>query len=496
VTQSGTHVDSSATIEGPAWTGKGLDESAGRYPLSVEGAVFRLVDQLLPGIITTTRQARMYSVHALAWADARERGLDSDETAAFVRRCEVVTAAIHHLHQAHRRRLKSAHGEDRIKRFIGDEGLAVRPAAELDGMSAAGFANVYLGPTVKVGLLSPDRPPRAGERSDLGALRGGLAGLCELAERETVPVAELEAAGHLCLCAGAESSDGEHLRRILFEDAEEDRHEDRYRQLTCHMLLEAIGDQNVDDVDAVFRERWGFGPLLTPISPIRAHVGRGWRAAILRNYSVGAWRALWRWLAARLAEEPMTVEKLGLRLIAELDDVSLAELVADLPARADGDSLIPLERDLEAEEWTPMVALRMLILGAKRLEDLDEETAALFIGTDHRDLGPRWVAARLREGDDDGLDVFARDLVEILIRRAKRVALGKMRLRDGKPWVPSRLRDRDGLLTAHGEEGAGHVSLRTGSLTEILVGLGALTRDGKEAISATPLGLELRERTA
>lgn len=107
-------------VEGPAWTSKGIAESPGRYPLRVEGAVFRLVDQLLPGIITTTRQARMYALHALAWPEARERGLTDDEAEAFVRRCEVILAAIHHLHRDHLTELSSAHGENRIERFLGD----------------------------------------------------------------------------------------------------------------------------------------------------------------------------------------------------------------------------------------------------------------------------------------------------------------------------------------------------------------------------------------
>jgi hypothetical protein len=483
-------------VEGPAWTGKGLDESAGRYPLSVEGAVFRIVDKLLPGIITTTRHARMYSLHALAWTEAADRGYDRDEAASFVRRCEVVIAAIHHLHRPHQMLLRSAHGEEKIGRFLGESGLEVGRAAQQKGLSADGFANVYLSPVVKVGLLSPDRPPSAGARADLTALREGLGDLLELAERGTIPLHELESAGQLCLCGGAYAPDGELIRRVLFEQPEDDRSDDRYRQLTCHMLLDAIGSDEVHDVDARFRERWGFGPLLEGDSGDHAHVGRGWRAAILRNYSVGAWRALWRWLVGRLAEEPMTVKALGGRLIDELGDISVADLLAGLPPRTDGEGLLPAEVTLEEEEWSPLLALKMLALGAKRLDDLDEETAKLFVGTDHRDLGPRWIAARLAESKGHGLDAFARELVEILIRRAKRVALGKMQLKDGRPWVPSRLRDRDGLLTAHGEEGAGDVSLRTGSLTEILAGLGALTRDENWTTTVSPLGLELGERTA
>lgn len=483
-------------VEGPAWTGRGLDESAGRYPLSVEGAVFRLVDQLLPGIITTTRHARMYSLHALAWADARERGLDPDRAAEFVRRCEVATAAIHHLHRPHQARLRSAHGEERIGRFLGENGLDVERAARPKGMSTEGFADVYLAPTVTVGLLSPERPPGAGARSETSALRAGLGDLCDLARSDAIPLHQLEAAGHLCLCAAAGAPDGELLRRVLFEDPEEDRPEDRYRQLTCHMLLDAIGDEKTNDVDAAFRERWGFGPLLGGDGPARAHVGRGWRAAILRNYSVGAWRMLWRWLVEQLVETPMTVGQLGDRLAAELGGFSVAELVAASPDRVDGDTLLPVESALAGEEWTPLLSLRMLVLGAQRLDDLDETTAALFVGTDRHDLGPRWIAGRLEESGSDRLETFGRELVEILIRRAKRVALGKTRLEGGRPWVPSRLRDRDGLLAAHGEEGAGDVSLRTGSLTEILLGLGALARDEDGGISTTPLGSELRDRTA
>ncbi len=64
-------------VEGPAWTGFGIHESAGRYPLRVEAAVRNIVGRLLPGVITTTRHARMYGLHTLVWAEARERGLVS-----------------------------------------------------------------------------------------------------------------------------------------------------------------------------------------------------------------------------------------------------------------------------------------------------------------------------------------------------------------------------------------------------------------------------------
>lgn len=103
-------------VRGPEWVAAGLDESAGLYPLRVEPAVGRLVERLLPGVITTTTGARYYGLHTLAWADARQRDLDGEAAEEFVRRCEVVTAAVSLRHRefGHLRRLPAAHGEDQI----------------------------------------------------------------------------------------------------------------------------------------------------------------------------------------------------------------------------------------------------------------------------------------------------------------------------------------------------------------------------------------------
>ena len=107
-----------------------------------------------------------------------------------------------------------------------------------------------------------------------------------------------------------------------------------------------------------------------------------WRAAALRNFSVGAWRALWRWLAARLNAEPMTAQQLGERLADALDDVTVAEMLDELPDRMDGPALRPAETDLTALDWSPMRAVRELALGAQRLQDLHGPTLKAFIGTD------------------------------------------------------------------------------------------------------------------
>ncbi len=487
-------------VEGPAWTGRGLDMGAGRYPLQVERVVGRLVGRLLPGIITTTRHARMYSIHALAWADAEERGLDPEAAAELVRRCEVVAAAIYRHHTPHRVRLASAaHGEARIDQFTANGAFRVaEAAAPRHGLSQIGFRDVYVGPAAQVGLLTPGDPPRSGIRADVGELRTALGDLLALAERDEVPVEELAAAGHLCLCAVATAADGELLRDVFFARPDPQRVEDRCRQLSAHMLLRTIAAEPDVDPEAAFCADWGFGDPLDRLAGNRvAAVACGWRAAILRNYSVGAWRSLWRWLAEQLKREPMTVEQLGDVLADALGDLSVQRFIGELPSRAEGGRVLPAEAELAAAEPdAPLTSLRLLALGAQRLDDLDDTTRRLFLGSVPHDLGPVWMGQRLREWHHDHLSQVARELTEILVRRAQRVALDRMRLEGGMPRIRTRLRDRDGLLSVHGEEGAGEVALRLGSLTEILIALGSLDRRPDGVVEVTAAGRELLERTA
>ena len=82
-----------------------------------------------------------------------------------------------------------------------------------------------------------------------------------------------------------------------------------------------------------------------------------------------------------------------------------------------------------------------------------------------------------------------------MLRRARRVAAGKLALDEqGRPYYPMRLRDRDGLLTMDDIEGDGEVSLRGWTLTQILIGLGALDRDTDDIISVNHVGRSLRDR--
>ncbi len=477
-----------------------MADARGRFPLRVETPVSGLVDHLVPGVITTTRQARYYSINLLGAAAAADRGLDADGAFALLRRLEVVAAAIHFLHQPHRRELTVAHGEERVGGFIVADSLHVARAARLgsSGMSMGGFRNVYTGVLLRLGLLAPGRPPTLGEAADEPAVRSGLEGMLDLADQDVVGVGEIKAAAHLCLCRAAEAPDGVWLRQALFGARPADEPtaaDDRNRHLTTRMLLDALSGGGESSAEGAFTRAHGFGPTIDDDTTPAGVVAAAWQGAILRNYSVTAWRELWRWLAARLAEEPMSADDLADRLARAVGPGGVRDFRAELPPRlgAAGE-LLPAEEDIRrSEEDEPRRHLRHLALGAFRTQDLERRTLAAFIGAERHDLGPVWFRHELDRYADAPLSELARELGHTLVDRARRVAYSKMRITNGRVWIPSRLHEVGEKLWVDGEEGATPVSLRQWALAEILCGLGMLDRRGG-VLHVTDLGEEMRGR--
>lgn len=238
-----------------------MDESSGLYPLRVEGAVFNLVERLLPGVITTTTGARYFGLHTLAWSDAQDRGLEAGEAEEFVRRCEVVMAAAFRGHETtgHLRRVPAAHGEDRLPRFMSGGRLDLAAAAALDGFSKEGFAGTYRRAEQAIGLLTAGQPPRRGPRADLGPLRAGLGDVLDLAREDVLKESTFSEIEHICPCQAAEAADGEWLQRVMFEEADPDFEGDRSRQVAALLLLDAVAMTSDGDVDRSFRLTAGFG---------------------------------------------------------------------------------------------------------------------------------------------------------------------------------------------------------------------------------------------
>lgn len=121
--------------------------------------MLRLVNRLRPRVITTTTQARMYAVHALAWTEAAAPGYDLPQALDLVRRCElVVTGGASLCHDGHHRtRLAQPHGYDAIRQHIEHGVLPVAKASQPGKGKYAqyewGFTGTYLGSDVQIELL-------------------------------------------------------------------------------------------------------------------------------------------------------------------------------------------------------------------------------------------------------------------------------------------------------------------------------------------------------
>ncbi len=396
----------------------------------------------------------------------------------------------------HLRTVPSAHGETEVERLVVDGTLDVAKAAAPGGYSRGGFAGTYAAPERTIGLLAGGWPPRKGPRAGLEPLRAGLGAVLEMADADTLTLRELSSSLELCPCQAAEMPDGEWLRSVLIERADPGFEDDRNRQITALMLLEAVGTGTEPAIERAFRLVHGFGAPIDGTSEA-ASARRAWRAAILRNYSVSAWRHLWRWLSEQLVGDALTVQELGDRLADALGAQSVGAFLSELPDRFESNELLPAEESIrDSDEPVPVSALRQLAIGAARLDDLDEETRTAFIGRDQNDLGPLWLQHQLAEHRTSSLAALGRDLAATLVRRAKRVANSKMYLTsDLRPYVPTRLRDRDGRLYTIGVESDAEVSLRSWTLAQILVALGAIERP-EGGYTITSKGEALRDHLA
>jgi hypothetical protein len=474
-------------VRGPAWSLPGLDVVGGRYPLRVERHLGRLVDGLLPGVITTTPHARSYALHTLVWAEAAERELDQAAAIELMRRCEVVLAGVTLQHKPHLSWIPEPHGGGVIANAIAQSGrLEVAKMAEPQKYSqnSSGFAGVYVGSEMRLGLVENGRPPRPGPRADLVVLREALGEIVELAQHDALDIPTLAAVHHLCACGAPAAADGAWLRSVFVQPQPEEGLEeaDRARRETARLLGRALAGGSTAPPQDIFRQVLAFGEFVVadPVA-VTLPIAQAWRGAILRNYSVGAWRRIWSWLVELLGE-PAPIGELADQLAGALPDMTVGEMLADLPVRTAGGLLLAAEEDLRSAQWAPdpFTEVRLLSLGALRLDDLDGRALAAFAGrADEDDLGPRWFRAQLDARQDESLRAFGRWLAEMMVLRAQRVALTKMDFNHstGRFWIPSRIRERSGLISRLSREGWFDVGLRIDTFSSVLAGCGVLDRD-------------------
>jgi hypothetical protein len=249
--------------------------------------------------------------------------------------------------------------------------------------------------------------------------------------------------------------------------------------LTTPATRRAVARRVSSAVRAI-RRKIGFGSLIHD-DPVVSSIplAQAWRGAILRNYSVGAWRRMWSWVVEQLSE-PRSPGEIG-RLFADaLPELTVREFLEALPPHTEDGVLLAVEEELRMQHPAPHpeTELKLLALGTLRLDDLEDRALDAFAGDPREsDLGPRWFRERLERSLDQSLRRFGAELAEELLRRAWRVAYSKMALReDGTVWFPSRIRERQGLIFRQASEGFGDVALRIESLGSLLVGMGVLDR--------------------
>lgn len=474
------------TVRGPAWSPRGLEPATGRYPLRVEGHVRRYVRSLVAGVITTTFQARQYAVHGLAWWEADRRELGSEDARELVRRMEVVLAGVSLRHRCPSSLPAGPHGGDEINPVMARDGFLDVARLQRPGQYAdpeAGFASTYRGSEVLVGILRSGRPPKPGPRFEAASVREALGDLVALAGEDRLELSTLDSTGHLCVCgAAAGGSDGPWLRRVFLERDYDGPNagQHRARRNTTRILLAAVARDATRSPQDAFRDQVCFGDLLETDPAVHdLPEGQVWRGVMLRNYSVGAWRRLWAWMVNTVSDLGATRLEIADALTQALPDVRVRELLDSLPVTENGSLLRDAEARVRAESWEPDPAteLRMLAVGAARLDALDGRALDVFRGPDADDLGPQWFARHLEASKDIRLREFGADLAQRLLARSRRVAISKMEWRsDGTVWLPTRLRERAGLYFHAADEGWNDVSLRIDTYSLVLSGAGVLRR--------------------
>lgn len=485
------------TTVGPAWTQPGTGgRYAGRFPLAVERQVMGQVGRLLPGVTTVTPHGRYYALHGLIAHAAADRSLSDVDAQTLLRRAEVALAAVSvaHEHALTHEGLGRAHGVDAISAGVHAGMVEVDKAASMQegpgryAKAKWGFLGQYRGSETLMGILDASEF-RPGPRFDASKVAPALGDILDLAERGHLDRAALDANAHLCVCAGAEASDGRWLADLLVPShVESAKSRVATRRDTVRMVVRLF---DLADVRSIGRDAppvLMYGAASQEDPTLRELlVTQAWKGTALRAESVAQWRALWAWLV-RQVDSMTSRTNLADAFADALPDGTVQAFVDTLPPlRDESGYLYPAEIDAEVRALAaPHRALAVIAVGGLRAHDLDGEALLAFRGTTAEEaaqqLAPNWVASRLTEWADRSLRDFARDLTGLLLDRAQRISFAKA-TRDrntGLLKIPSRVHLRDEWVFKDSDEGAGPVSLRWEQLSTVLAEAGVVARrDGR-----------------
>lgn len=482
---------------GPAWTVKpDTPEDTGRQPLAVEAVIGTHAAKLVPGVITTTPHARYLSLHARLAIEAQRRGWTNEmglgRFRELVRRAEAVLGAVsvahgeadedHHLRTGH----FGVHGVNTIGPELDRHAaLDIGRVADTYSRVPGGYLQTYAGIEEVLGLTDGRRLPRPGPAADVHHLSALDEVLTVAAREKTISRADLNALRHLCVCAIADAPDGACVRRAYFGDLDHLGQAETHRRSAALLVRALTGEQVAGSID-MSMDRWCcFRPGLRESVGAELHShALVWRGALLRNWSVYAWRLIWARLVSPLSDTG-TLEQATAQFVRDLPDATVRQaLVNDLPPLVDDvGTLLPVEHGLNDErlaagDWTVLGMLRLLAVGARRLEHLDPITREAFVGRFSDDLGPGHVAAWLARDAERPLADAVSDLATGLFHRAESVSRQKMQWTRHGLRMPTRLRRVGDRWRLEGREGRGAVSLRLPTFTNVMRQLGVVAHDG------------------
>ncbi|MFH9738716.1 hypothetical protein ACH4MA_13570 [Streptomyces roseolus] len=514
---------------GPAWAEEGLGHGSPKFPLSVEGPVWRLVDRLVPGVSSVTKYARYYTLYAAVAAEAERRSLGTEECRTLLRRAEALLAA------AQIARSPGGvpaglfpHGHDGVQPALSaDDGLDLERAARDYSPRVWGFWSQYAAPAQILGTVTAGRDGlRPGRHACPAEVRALFAPLLALAAsgRPAARPAELAGAGAAALGEPCEA-EREWLAALLTATSggthrpDAWKATDRTRRATLRVLARSVALRGADAYTAglrggdpytdALREAVAFGPLLAedPVLSAIPEAAR-WRGLLLRHYSVSAWRRLWAGLVAEVGADDgpdggrdRSAADLRAWLCDHVPDGTVdRELAALGPVHDRSGHPLPVERDLMADRdrpapWRDVLVLLAGGLRAHRAEEdahpadpLSADVRRAFLGDRREFLDPRWTAGLLREyGNRPARDLASR-LVDDMLAQSRRVALRKIRHdpRTGRHRVFSRLHMRNDRYFRLGEESSAEIGIRVHQLASVARQLGLFAADDTRGGAPTP----------
>ena len=152
---------------------------------------------------------------------------------------------------------------------------------------------------------------------------------------------------------------------------------------------------------------------------------------------------------------------------------------------------------LKDDAENPLTDVKVLLLGARRVDELTGETRAVFLGHHNEILNPAWMSWCVREFRDRPVRDLAVRLVNDMLAQANRVALEKMEPdASGRLQVYSRVFERNGRYYKTGDEGDSPLGTRLEVIAGIAAQLGLIDVAPDGAATLTDLGFAVLEAGA